>query len=119
MSDTALQPAARRLRPAYPFALALLGLALTVYTELQYVYMQGFPDGFVSELGAAERELALRFQLLSLPLFVWFMYLGLASFSIDTRKRVLFSAILYAAVIGAAIAIDVYYQGHLVGGGGA
>ena len=110
---------AKRLSPVYPFALAFLCLALVVYSELQYVYMQGFPDGFVSELGAAERELALRFQLISLFLFAWFMYLGVASISIDTRKRVLFTAVLYAAVIGAVIAIDLYYQAHLVGGGGA
>jgi len=110
---------AKRLSPAYPLALAFLCLALAAYAELQYVHQLGFPDGFVTELGAAERELALRFQLLSLLLLVWFLYLGLVSFGIDARRRVLYTAVLYAAAIGAFIAIDLYYQAHLVGGGGA
>jgi hypothetical protein len=108
----------KHLSPAYAFGLALLCLALVLYTWDQYVARLDFPGGFTSELEAAERQLALRFQLLSLGLFLWFMFLGVAAFSSDTRRPVIVTAALYAAVIGACATIDFHYQGYLTGSGG-
>jgi hypothetical protein len=119
MPDNGTTDSARRLSPAFPFGLALLCLALIVYTWDRYVAMQGFPDGFVSDLGAAEGQLASLFQLASFFTLLWCMFLGVASFSVNTRKHVLLTAVFYAAVIGACIAIDFYYQVHLTGDGGA
>jgi hypothetical protein len=117
-SDTVDADGARRISPAFPFALALLCLALILYTWVRYVDGLGFPDGFVSDLGAAEGRLAGLFQLVSFLTFLWCMFLGVASFGGGTRKHVVFTAVLYAAVTGACIVIDFYYQAHLTGGGG-
>lgn len=118
MPDSGTTHSAKRLSPAFPFGLALLCLALIVYTWERYVAMQGFPDGFVSDLGAAEAQLAGLFQLASFFTLLWCLFLGVASFSADTRKHVLLTAMFYAAVIGVCIAIGFYYQAHLTGDGG-
>ena len=109
---------AKRLSPAYPLSLAFLCLALTVYAELEYVYMLGFPDGFVTEVGAAEEKLAHLFEGMSLAMGMWFIYLGIAAFSEPVAKHVMYSFIFYALVIGAVLAIDTYFQANLMGGGG-
>ena len=109
---------AKRLSPIYPFVFALLCFALPVYVELTYVYMLGFPDGFVTELDRAREEMAAWFDRISLASGVWSIYLGIEALHEQVRKRFLSTAAFYLAVIAAALAIDEYFKAHLVGGGG-
>jgi hypothetical protein len=105
---------AKRLSPAYPFSFALLCFVLTVYAELSYVFMLGFPDNFIAELEAAEEKLAIWFERISLVMCVWFIYLGIAAFRNQVTKRVMYSIFFYMLLISVVLAIDVYFQGNLM-----
>ena len=109
---------AKRLSPIYPFGFAFLCFALPIYVELTYVYMLGFPDGFVTELDSAEEKLAAGRRRESFALSVWSIYLGIEALHEQVRQRVLYTAVFYLIAIAAAIAIDTYFQAHLMGGGG-
>jgi hypothetical protein len=118
MSDTARPGTARRLSPAHPLSLALLCLLLTLYAETFYVFLVGFPDSYVCALHAAEKQLAIWFERISLILSVWFIYLGIAAFRDQVRKRVSRSVLFYALVIAACVALDMYFKANLDDGKG-
>ncbi len=105
---------AKRLSPAYPFSFAFCCFVFTVYAELSYVFMLGFPDHFVAELDAAEEKLAIWFERISLVMCVWFVYLGIAAFRNQVTMRVMYSTAFYFLVIGVVLAIDVYFRVNLM-----
>lgn len=62
---------------AYLLGLAALGAALLVYGE--YIYLLGFPDGFITDLERAERNLAYIFIGVGLLASAGCVYLGWAA----------------------------------------
>jgi hypothetical protein len=109
---------AMRLNPLYPFGLACVAFLLSFYALNQYVWFVGFPDGHITELGAAEQILATYFIRVSTVIGLWFVYLGISAFRAAVGKRTLYSCMLYLAVICVAIAIDRYLQSYLMDGAG-
>jgi hypothetical protein len=96
------------------------GLALVasflVYTE--YIHQLGFPDGFITELGYAERRLAYLFIGISLLFGVGFIYLGQIASRREIGKKLAAAFILYLIFILTIVLIDCYYRLHLMGSSG-
>ena len=96
----------------------LVALGLSIYVYEEYIGSLGFPDGHVTELGAAEKKLAAVFIALSLPLGLHLLYLGTVA---DPRKvgaRLVIAAGLYVLVLVGASAVDCLLQARLDGGVG-
>lgn len=58
------------------YSLGFIVLAFTPLVYLEYVYMLGFPDGFITDLEHAARNLAYVFIGISFVIGVGFIYLG-------------------------------------------
>ncbi len=99
MSDTALQPAVSRLRPAYPFGFALLCVALMLYAAYEYIYMRGIPPERIDNVDVALKDLAIGFEAISLALAAWFIYLGNAAARTQVAGRFAVGVTLYIVVI--------------------
>lgn len=101
---------------AYLFGCAALAASLFVY--LEYVYMLGFPDGHVTELGRAQRSLAYVFIAASVVFGLCFFYLG----SVISRRRIdkqlSIVVALYVMSVVVVFLIDSYYRSHLMDGRG-
>lgn len=96
--------------------LGLVALALSFYAYEEYIRLLGFPDGHITELGAAEKKLAVVFITLSLPLGSHLLYLGIAA---DPRKvgaRQVVTVILYVLVLVGASAVHHFLETRLDGG---
>lgn len=98
--------------------LGLVALALSLYVYEEYIALLGFPDGHVTQLGAAERKLAVVFIALSLPLGASLLYLGVLADSRKLGTRLVIAGSLYLLVLMGAVAVDYFLQVHLDGGGG-
>jgi hypothetical protein len=104
---------------AYAFSCTALGLSFLAYAS--YVYMLGFPDGYISELGHAQRRLTYIFIGVSLLASLGFLSLGMtASHSKRSRhqRQVLIACGLYLLTLIGFWGIDFYYRLHLPGSGG-
>ena len=107
-----------RLNRAIAYLFGCVALASSLLAYLDYVYMLGFPDGFVTELGRAERRLAYAFIGVSVVLAACFIYLG-ASASRKAVGRKLFAAVvLYLMSVAGAFLIDYYCRSRLDNGAG-
>ena len=60
----------------YPFGMALLAFLIPAYLYMEFIYMAGFWDGFISELQRAEISLFTALNWLSLAMSAWFAFLG-------------------------------------------
>ena len=92
----------------------LLGLAavvLSFYVYEEYIHLLGFPDGHVTELGAAEQKLAAVFIALSLPPSLYLLWVG----TMVDRSKV---AAWYLLVLVGTAATDYYLRSRLDGGVG-
>ena len=98
--------------------LGLVALALSLYVYQEYIGLLGFPDGHVTELGAAEKKLALVFIALSLPLGVRLLHLGVLADPRRMGARLVLAGSLYLLVLIGAIVVDHFLQARLDGGGG-
>jgi hypothetical protein len=107
MSDSARQETAKRLSPAYPFSLAFICLALTVYAQLTYVYRPVVLAGQVMSLTAAGKNAAIWFECISLGMATLSIYLGISAFHDQVRKRFTYSAIAYFLVLAVFLVIGV------------
>jgi hypothetical protein len=101
---------------AFLFSAVTLIASLLIY--LQYSHMQGFPDGYITELGRAQRQLGHVLIGISLALGAYFTYLGILA----SRKRITYqlgiAAVLYFIVVITAAILNQYYQLNLPGSGG-
>ena len=97
-------------------SLGLAALALSLYVYEEYIRLLGFPDGHVTELGAAEKKLAAVFIALSLPLGSYLLYLGVAADPRNVGARLVIVGSLYALVLVGASVVDHLLQARLDGG---
>lgn len=101
---------------AYLIGLTALAASLLVY--LEYIYLLGFPDGFVTELELAEKRLAGIFIGTSVTLGTGFLYLGWMAAK-KKISRMLFAAIIFYLIFITSVAfIDYYYHLNVLGSGG-
>ena len=98
--------------------LGLAALALTFYVYEEYIHLLGFPDGHVTQLGAAEKKLALVFIAVSLPLGLYSLYLGTMADRRKAAARLAVVGILCLLVLVGATAMDYYLRSWLDGGSG-
>jgi hypothetical protein len=100
------------------YLLACIALAASLLVYLEYIYQLGFPDGFITELGYAERQLARIFIGLSVVSASCFIYLGSTAARKRSGKTLCAAVILYLiAIIGISL-LDYYCRQHLMDGAG-
>lgn len=98
--------------------LGLAALALSLYVYEEHIRLLGFPDGHVTELGAAEKKLAVVFIALSLLIGSYSLYLGTMTDRRKTAARLVVATGLYLLLLAGAAATDYYLQSQLDGGAG-
>jgi ABC-type Na+ efflux pump permease subunit len=97
---------------AYLMGCLAFASSFIVYTK--YIYLLGFPDGFITELGYAERKLAYIFIGISLILGVYFIYLGAIAGRKKIAKQLTTTIILHMIFIISSFIIDRCYHLHFV-----
>jgi hypothetical protein len=90
--------------------------SLFIYT--QYIYLLGFPDGFISELAQAQRQLAYLFISISLAVGICFLCLGNVPRKSNIHQKLIILIFLYLMAIAGISALNYYYQLHLSNGSG-
>ncbi len=98
---------------------AALALSLAFLAYVNYIDVLGFPDGFISELGYAQRRLVYIFIGLSVFLSIVFIYLGTVAFQKQSPRKIVFAVILYLIIVVGIVFVDYYYRLTLTGSGGA
>jgi len=102
-----------KLNRILAYVMGCLALALSFLVYLEYIYLLGFPDGFITELGYAERRLALIFIGISVISASCFFYL-----SARNAKRLYVAGFVYLLFIVSLSLIDYHYRSTLTDGGG-
>jgi hypothetical protein len=102
-----------RLARRYPFGVAVAVFALVVWLDLG-IMLDGFPDGFMSDLDRAEHGLTVVFDRIGLAMVFWCMCLGVVAGRWDVRKLFLYACALYSAVIFVSLLIDLYFRATLM-----
>ena len=103
------------------FLAYLLGAVALVLGGLAYggyVYQLGFPDGFITELGLAERKLAFVFIVISVVLGGCGIYLGVVAGERNVGGKLTAAAGFYLLVLIGTALVDFYFHSHLMGSGG-
>ena len=100
------------------YLIGCVALALSFVIYLTYVHGLGFPDGFITELGHAERRLAFIFIGISIVLGSYSTYLGKVAPRKSIRNKLSAAITLYLISIIVISLIDFYYRSHLTGSGG-
>jgi hypothetical protein len=85
---------------------------------MEYIHMLGFPDGFITELGYAERRLAHIFIGTSVILGSCFIYLGGIGSRRNIGKKLYAAIFLYLISIISMSLMDYYYHLHLTDSAG-
>ena len=101
---------------AYLFGLTAFAAAFFVYAE--YVYMLGFPDGYITDLGRAERQLAYVFIGISLIAGTYFVYLGWAATKNKIGVKLPVVIVLYMIFVFCLFVIDNHFHSYLDNGAG-
>ena len=101
---------------AWVSGLAAWALALFAYAE--YVYFLGFPDGHITEQGAAERKLAIVLIGVSLLAGAYGLYLGWIAIRRQVGRRLAILIASYLFFLFGVMLVDAYYHAHLMGGRG-
>lgn len=100
------------------YLIGCMALASSFLVYMEHIYMLGFPDGFITELGYAERRLAYIFIGISVVSGLCFIYLGWVASRRKIGKKLAAAIFLYLiSVIGISL-IDYYYHLHLTDGTG-
>jgi len=107
-----------KLNNIFAYLIGLIALALSLLIYMQYVFMLGFPDGFITELEYAQRQLAYVFITVSIILAFCFIYLGYLASKKDVGKKLLIATITYLICIIAIYCINYYYQLNLTDSNG-
>jgi hypothetical protein len=95
-----------------------LALIASFLIYLEYIYLLGFPDGFITELGYAERRLAYLFVGISVLFGLYFIYLGQIAPRMEIGKKLAATLILYLISLLTIALIDYTYRVHLMGSTG-
>ena len=98
--------------------LGLAALALSFYVYEEYIQLLGFPDGYVTALGAAEEKLAAVFIALSLPPGLYLLYVGTNADQRKVPARLVVVGGWYLLVLAVTVAVDYYLRSRLDGGEG-
>ena len=102
-----------KLKSIFAYLIGLIALPLSLLIYMQYVFMLGFPDGFITELEIAQRQLAYVFIIVSIISAFCFIYLGYLASKKDVGKKLLIATITYLICIIAIYCINYYYQLNL------
>ncbi len=97
-----------KLNRIFAYLIACIALASALFAYMEYVYMLGFPDGYISELGYAQRMLAYVFIGMSVSLGSYFIYLGWTALRKKISKRLSIAALLYLIFIIGIAVVDYY-----------
>jgi hypothetical protein len=100
------------------FLMGGIALVLAFLAYLNYIYLLGFPDGFITELGYAQRRLAYTFIVASIVISVYFIYLGTVALRKKIARPLSVAVALYSLAIVVVFLVDVYYRSSLIGSGG-
>lgn len=100
------------------YLMACAAFALSSFAYFEYIYGLGFPDGFISELGYAERTLAYVFIIISVATALYFVYLGKIAGRKLIKRQFLVAGLLYLAFIVVIVMVDRYFSAHLTGSAG-
>lgn len=96
----------------------LIALMLPVLGYLEYIYLLGFPDGFITEYGHTGRIFYFIFVWPILALGFYFIYLGWTSTKQKTHKKLAISIFIFILYIAIIAVIDHYLYTHLNHGQG-
>ncbi len=107
-----------KLKRIIAYLMACIALTSSILIYMEYIYRLGFPDGFITELGYAERRLAHIFIAISLIFGLCFIYLGGVASRKEIGKKLSTAIILYLISIVSISLIDYYYRLHLMDGRG-
>ncbi|HVQ36989.1 MAG TPA: hypothetical protein VMS31_05630 [Pyrinomonadaceae bacterium] len=108
------------MRPGriFAFVIGCVALALSLRADLEYIHLLGFPDGFITELGYAQRRLALLFIGVSVVFASCFFYLGWVASRKQIGKKLFIAMLVYVLFIITISLIDHHYRLTLTDGGG-
>lgn len=101
---------------AYLIGCVALASSLLIY--MTFINGLGFPDGFITELGYAERKLAGIFIGLNIISGPYFLFLGMVAKKKPIGNKLLAAIALYSIFIIGISLVDYYFRLHLMGGGG-
>lgn len=107
-----------KLNRTIAIVIGCLALASSVLVYVEYIHMLGFPDGFITELGYAERRLARIFIGTSIVLGLCFIYLATMAFREKIGKRLYAAVFVYLLFIISLSLIDYHYRSTLMDGSG-
>lgn len=100
------------------FLMAGVALALAVFAYMNYIYMLGFPDGFITELGYAQRRLAWVFIGISVAIGIYFVYLGIVGLRKRVARAFTIATILFFIMLAACIIVNYFFHLNLDAGQG-
>lgn len=100
------------------YLLAGVASVLSLLAYMNYIYMLGFPDGFITELSYAYRNLAYIFIGVSVMLSVYCIYLGTVALRKKVASPLSGAVVLYSLFIAVVLLVGVYYRSRLTGGSG-
>lgn len=106
------------LKRTVAYLCGCVAFAASFLVYLEYIYLLGFPDGFITELEYAERRLAFIFIGVSVIAGSCFVYLGGAAARKKFNKQLFAAIILYLIFVLGVGLTDYYYRLHLTGSGG-
>ncbi|MBC8159972.1 MAG: hypothetical protein H7Z42_02030 [Roseiflexaceae bacterium] len=106
------------MKRVFAYLLGCVAFVASFLVYVEYIHMLGFPDGFISELGRAERQLAFLFIGTSLMLGSYVVYLGSMASRKGIGKRVSVVGLLYVLFIMTLSLADYYFRVYLTGSGG-
>ena len=101
----------------FAFLMACIAFMLTFGVYMKYIYQLGFPDGFISELAYAQRNLSYIFMAISVVVGLSFIYIAV----INPKRMVKtlgMTSVLYLLLIVVAFLLNLYYRLNLTGGTG-
>ena len=107
-----------KLNRTVAYLLGFTTFASTLLAYLDYIYMLGFPDGYITELGHAERKLAYVFIGISFVAGASFIYLGWRAAKHNVGRKLSAVAVLYSICVCCLFVIDNYFLSHLDNGVG-
>jgi hypothetical protein len=84
-----------KLNRIVAYLMGCLAFVSSFFVYIKYIHLLGFPDGFITELGYAERKLAYIFIGISVILGVYFIYLGAIARQKKINKKLATAIILH------------------------
>ncbi|MCA1556940.1 MAG: hypothetical protein LC731_00170 [Acidobacteria bacterium] len=100
------------------YLLGCIAIASSFLIYVEYIHGLGFPDGFITELGYAQRKLARAFIAISVISGLRFFYLGRIAPRKKIGKSLSVAVIVYLVAIVSTSLIDYYHRQHLMDGAG-